>query len=86
MLKDNFSPGSAFDVNPRGWIDRASKGAHEFVAKGMAGQMGFGFMMGFSSGYFLKKVRLMKSRTILYLITVIRLEKEWPSLQVEYFA
>lgn len=54
---DTFSSDSeALKVDPKGLFEAASKKAHNMVSEGAMGQVGFGFMMGFSSGFFLKKM------------------------------
>jgi hypothetical protein len=53
---DSFTPDSALDVNPKHIYDVVSKRANDLITQGAPGQVGFGFMMGFSSGFFLKKV------------------------------
>mmetsp|Transcript_22058 Transcript_22058/g.20053 ORF Transcript_22058/g.20053 Transcript_22058/m.20053 type:complete len:185 (-) Transcript_22058:29-583(-) len=37
-------------------VDKASKSVHELFESGLPGQLGYGFMMGYSSGYCLKKL------------------------------
>jgi uncharacterized membrane protein (Fun14 family) len=47
----------ALSLDPRSLLEKLSTRTYEVVSSGAAGQLGFGFMMGFSSGYFLRKVR-----------------------------
>ena len=41
---------------PENVLQDASKKAHEILSNGVPGQIGYGFLMGYSSGFCLKKV------------------------------
>lgn len=49
-------PLNAGDLFEKGGLDSVSAKVHELFASGAPGQIGYGFMMGYSSGFCLKKV------------------------------
>ncbi len=55
-MQRDFHVDEALNVDPTSLFERMSTKTYEVVSSGAAGQLGFGFMMGFSSGYFLRKV------------------------------
>lgn len=44
------------DILPKGTFDKISESAHQVMDSGAPGQLGYGFMMGYCSGYCVKKV------------------------------
>jgi hypothetical protein len=55
-LQKDFQIDDALRFDARSLLERLSTRTYEVVSSGAAGQLGFGFMMGYSSGYFLRKV------------------------------
>lgn len=57
---ENFEPLSMLDkmrdVLPEDALDRVSVLAHDALDNGVVGKLGYGFMVGYSSGYCVKKV------------------------------
>ena len=52
------------DILPKGTLDLISHSAHQVMDSGAPGQLGYGFMMGYCSGYCVKKISKLIAFTV----------------------
>lgn len=69
---------------PESFIENASKKAHEIFDNGAPGQIGYGFLMGYSSGFCLKKVSKILAFTLGGFFVVIQTLSFNGYMQVNY--